>query len=159
MIEINGTIYRNIQEQVEKNKDDIEDLNTDLNTKQDKIIKHSIHLFCINGDVTNVISLMLENSSQVLFTKASLETYVANHSFTRKLVFPSNWGFRRQTYSGGSYTYDLFTVDYIRGLELYSNPNDANFYAQFSFYDPELQGIRSVSYQIASITDEIIRYI
>ncbi len=28
MIEINGKIYRNIQEQVEKNKDDIEDLNT-----------------------------------------------------------------------------------------------------------------------------------
>lgn len=60
MIEINGKIYRNIQEQVEKNKDDIEDLNSDitdvntaLNTKVSKDDFGYIYLNSPSGTLTD----------------------------------------------------------------------------------------------------------
>ena len=62
MIEINGKVYRNIQEQVAKNQEDIEALNERI---------HNITLEGSHNGVSWVIKFLIRNSKQEAYTTAS----------------------------------------------------------------------------------------
>lgn len=71
MIEVDGKVYRNLQEQVKKNMDDIETLTDKVNEK--------IHNVTIEGRHNNtywVIKFLIKNEEQDAYTTAS-EVYEA----------------------------------------------------------------------------------
>jgi len=71
MIEVDGKVYRNLQEQVKKNMDDIKTLTDKVNEKI-----HNITLEGSHNSTNWVIKFIIKNSKQEAYTTAS-EVYEA----------------------------------------------------------------------------------
>ena len=98
MIEINGKIYRNIQEQVEKNKDDIEDLQESMPDMSNYYTKTQANgLLDLKADKSTTYTktednelLDLKADKSTTYTKTEVDTLIEGVEGTAVVVITGN---------------------------------------------------------------------